>query len=69
VILPRKAKATLISHATLMKVRIDSDDGKRMIVARFATVEPVFGNLCHNTGLNRFILWGLSKLDGQWNLY
>lgn len=28
-----------------MKRRIDSDQGKQMIAARFATVEPVFGNL------------------------
>lgn len=52
-----------------MKVKIDSETGKRMIAARFATVEPVFGNLRHNKRLTRFTLRGRSKVDGQWKLY
>lgn len=57
------------SHTDRMKVKIDSDTGKRMIAARFATVEPVFGNLRHNKRLTRFTLRGRSKVDGQWKLY
>lgn len=53
----------------LMKRRIDSDQGKAMITRRFATVEPVFGNLRHNKRLNRFTLRGQRKVDGQWKLY
>jgi hypothetical protein len=52
-----------------MKRRIDSDQGKQMIAARFATVEPVFGNLRHNKRLARFTLRGRIKVDGQWKLY
>lgn len=52
-----------------MKRRIDSDTGKRMITARFATVEPVFGNLRNNKRLHRFTLRGRAKVDGQWKLY
>lgn len=52
-----------------MKRRIDSGQGKRMIGARFAKVEPVFGNLRHNKRLNRFTLRGRTKVDGQWKLY
>ena len=52
-----------------MKRRIDSGEGKRMIAARFATVEPVFGNLRHNKRLTRFTLRGKGKVDGQWKLY
>jgi len=52
-----------------MKRRIDSDQGKAMITRRFATVEPVFGNLRHNKRLNRFTLRGQRKVDGQWKLY
>jgi len=37
--------------------------------ARFATVEPVFGNLRHNKRLTRFTLRGRAKVDGQWKLY
>ena len=52
-----------------MKHRIDSEAGRRMIGLRFATVEPVFGNLRSNKGLNRFTLRGQAKVDGQWKLY
>jgi transposase len=52
-----------------MKRKIDSDLGKEMIARRFATVEPVFGNLRHNKRLNRFTLRGRAKVDGQWKLY
>ncbi len=57
------------SHTGRMKVKIDSDVGQRMIAARFATVEPVFGNLRHNQRLTRFTLRGRAKVDGQWKLY
>ena len=36
---------------------------------RFATVEPVFGNLRGNKRLSRFSLRGQQKVDGQWKLY
>lgn len=52
-----------------MKQKIDSDQGKRMIMRRFATVEPVFGNLRNNKRLDRFTLRGKTKVDGQWKLY
>jgi hypothetical protein len=52
-----------------MKSKIDTDLGKQMITRRFATVEPVFGNLRHNKRLNRFTIRGRSKVDGQWKLY
>lgn len=57
------------SHTDRMKQRIDSDQGKRVIGARFATVEPVFGNLRHNKRLDRFTLRGRQKVNGQWKLY
>ena len=47
---------------------IASKEGKRMVAARFATVEPVFGNLRHNKRLTRFTLRGKGKVDGQWKL-
>jgi transposase len=52
-----------------MKAKIDSDLGKQMITRRFATVEPVFGNLRHNKRLTRFSLRGRRKVNGQWKLY
>jgi transposase len=53
----------------IMKRRIDSAQGKQMITRRFATVEPVFANLRHNKGLDRFTLRGVQKVDAQWKLY
>ncbi len=52
-----------------MKRKIDTDEGRDMIARRFATVEPVFGNLRYNKGLNRFTLRGRHKVDAQWKLY
>jgi transposase len=52
-----------------MKRAIDSERGRQLYGGRFATVEPVFGNLRHNKRLNRFTLRGRQKVDGQWKLY
>lgn len=57
------------SQCDPMKHRIDSAEGKRMITRRFATVEPVFGNLRGNKRLDRFTLRGQTKVDRQWKLY
>mgnify|MGYP000004574342 CR=1 FL=1 len=48
---------------------IDSEEGKARYGRRFATVEPVFGNLRHNKRLDRFTLRGRRKVDTQWKLY
>ncbi len=52
-----------------MRQRIDSDQGKHMITTRFATVEPVFGNLRYNKRLSRFTLRSKAKVDGQFKLH
>jgi len=52
-----------------MKRKIDSERGRAMITRRFATVEPVFGNVRANKKMNRFTLRGEQKVDGQWKLY
>lgn len=57
------------THTDRMKVKIDSRLGREMITRRFATVEPVFGNIRGNKRLDRFTLRGRSKVDGQWKLY
>ena len=62
-----------LDHATrlsrLMRERIDSPQGRALYDRRFPTVEPVFGNIRHNKGLNRFNLRGRHKVNGQWLLY
>ncbi len=57
------------SHSARMKRRIDSPEGRMRYGQRFATVEPVFGNLRYNKGLDRFTLRGQTKVDGQWKLF
>jgi transposase len=57
------------SATARMKRKIDSPEGRRRYGRRFATVEPVFGNLRHNKRLNRFTLRGRRKVDTQWKLY
>jgi len=52
-----------------MKRAIDSEQGRALYGRRFATVEPVFGNLRNNKRLNRFTLRGRQKVDTQWKLY
>jgi len=64
-----KADSTKESYTDLMKRAIDSPEGKALYGRRFATVEPVFGNIRHNKRLNRFTLRGQKKVDTQWKLF
>lgn len=64
-----KASTTKESHTDRMKLAIDSDEGKARYGRRFATVEPVFGNIRHNKRLDRFTLRSRKKVDTQWKLY
>lgn len=52
-----------------MKKRIDSPQGKQIYAERLAVVEPVFGNIRSNKGLDRFSLRGKEKVNGQWHLF
>ena len=52
-----------------LRQRIDSEDGRERYGQRLGVVEPVFGNIRHNKGLNRFTLRGQTKVDGQWKLF
>jgi len=52
-----------------MQARIDTSEGREASGRRFATVEPVFGNLRANKRLDRFTLRARAKVNGQWTLY
>ena len=52
-----------------MKHRVDSKEGKLIYSHRMSVVEPVFGNIGTNKGLNRFSLRGEKKVNGQWKLF
>jgi transposase len=64
-----RGKRDGVSYTDTMKARIDSPEGRVQYGRRFATVEPVFGNIRHNKQLNRFMLRGRTKVDAQWKLY
>jgi hypothetical protein len=64
-----KAAPAPDSHTDRMKRRLDSPEGRARYGRRFATVEPVFGNLRANKRLDRFTLRGRTKVDAQWKLY
>lgn len=60
-----KAIDTKESYTDRMKRKMDSPEGRARYGQRFATVEPVFGNLRYNKGLDRFTLRGRKKVDAQ----
>ena len=64
-----KDQSSPLEFTERMKAAIDSERGKALYGRRLATVEPVFGNLRHNKGLDRFTLRTRPKVNTQWNLY
>jgi transposase len=52
-----------------MKHRVDSDEGKLIYSHRMSVVEPVFGNMESNKGLDEFTLRGKTKVQAQWRIY
>jgi transposase len=52
-----------------MKNKIDTVEGRATYSKRLGIVEPVFGNIRVNKGLDRFTLRGLVKVNIQWMLY
>ncbi len=57
------------TYTQKMKQKIDSDRGRMNYSKRIGTVEPVFANLRHAIGLNRFTLRGDQKVNTQWKLF
>jgi len=52
-----------------MKAKIDTPEGRRIYGQRLRIVEPVFGNVRAQKGLDRFTLRGRGKVNIQWMLY
>ncbi|WP_284304189.1 transposase, partial [Marinospirillum insulare] len=57
------------NYTDWMKHRVDNPLGKTIYAHRMSVVEPVFGNIGTNKGLNRFSLRGKTKVQGQWQLF
>ena len=66
VLIESKRKVTQLDK---MRKVIDSEDGKQMYSRRMHTIEPVFGNICSNKGLDKLSLRGEKKVTAQWQLY
>ena len=64
-----RTKAGRETYTQKMKQKIDTDRGRLIYSKRIGTVEPVFANLRHALGLNRFTLRGKRKVNIQWKLY
>ncbi len=58
-----------VSCTDWLRQRIDSAAGKEIYAHRMHVVEPVFGNLESNKGLNRFTLRGKKKVEAQCQLF
>lgn len=58
-----------ISGLDLMKEKIDSEEGRRIYSRRMWTIEPVFGNITSNKGLDRISLRGEEKCTAQWLMF
>jgi transposase len=52
-----------------MKIKIDSEEGKRIYARRLGIVEPVFANICVQKRMHRFTLRSKRKVDVQWRLF
>jgi transposase len=68
---PPKEKATKkVTDARLvaMREKLHSHEGKRIYGRRAATVEPVFGIIKAVMGFRQFLLRGLVKVRGEWEL-
>jgi transposase len=57
-----------VTYLDLMKKKIDSEEGRRIYSRRMWVIEPVFGNITSNKGLNRISLRGEAKATAQWLL-
>jgi len=58
-----------ISYTDKMRVKIDSSPGRREYSKRLGAIEPVFGNITVNKGMNKFTLRGQEKVNTQWQMY
>lgn len=56
------------NHLDLMKQKIDSEQGRKDYARRMWTIEPVFGNITSNKGINKLTLRGKAKVTCQWTI-
>lgn len=69
VIFPHDKETQKQNFSDRMKEKIDSPSGRREYSKRLGTIEPVFGNITTNKGMNRFTLRGQDKVNSQWLMF
>jgi transposase len=52
-----------------MRKKMETEECQKKYSRRIQIAEPVFANIGYCRGLNRFMLRGLKKVNGQWLLY
>ena len=65
---PDKPKATTKAWLEQMQERLESEAGRAKYRLRQQTVEPVFGIIKQVLGFRHFLLRGLDKVTGEWQL-
>lgn len=56
-------------HCEAMRAKIDTREGRERYSRRMGIVEPVFGNIRHAKGMDRFYYRGRKMVGAQWLLY
>jgi hypothetical protein len=51
-----------------MRDKLRSEQGRALYRLRKQTVEPVFGTVKHAMGFRQFLLRGLERVNGEWEL-
>ena len=64
----RPSKVVKDPRLLAMQEKLKSDRGRRLYARRKHTVEPVFGIIKHVMGFRQFLLRGLEKVSGEWDL-
>ncbi len=65
----RDIPAEQMTFTKKMIAKMDTFVGRYLYSRRMGAVEPVFGNIRHMLGLDRFTLRGKHKVNIQWTLY
>lgn len=56
-------------YSDKMPSKIDSGPGRQQGSKRLGTIEPVFGNITVNKGMNHFTLRWQEKVNARWQMY
>ena len=65
---PRGRIPNNLSLKDRMERKLLTKRGKAIYKMRSCTIEPAFGQIKDSRGLNKFLLRGLNKVNGEWNL-